>query len=138
MSASSLFKTYLFVLVGLFIVSQPCVVADEKEQSPPKKCQDNERLYEGMCCLDPVRIKRVNPKYPQRAQEEGAEAKVKLRAVIQVNGTVTDLKVLECTNKGLGFEKAAIKAVKRWKYQPARVDGRIRAVFITINVEFSL
>jgi hypothetical protein len=46
--------------------------------------------------------------------------------------------VVDCTTKNEGFEAAATEAVKHWKYEPARVNGALRAVFFTVSVDFKL
>lgn len=81
---------------------------------------------------------KVLPVYPRRALTKGVEAVVILEAVITKQGTVTGVKVLRAGVPGLGLEEAAIKAVKKWRYEPGLADGAPVDVYFTIVVEFSL
>lgn len=56
--------------------------------------------------------------------------------MIQKDGTVVNPVVEECTEPGYGFEAAAMAAVKRWRYAPARVNDKIRAVYFHLVVDF--
>ncbi len=44
--------------------------------------------------------------------------------------------VLRCTPSGRGFEEAAVKAVSKWRYEPAQVDGHPVDVYFTVEVTF--
>ena len=46
--------------------------------------------------------------------------------------------VERCTVPGYGFEAAAVEAVKRWRYVPARVNGEVHAVYFNVVVDFRL
>jgi len=86
---------------------------------------------------DPVLVERVDPKYPRRALRERAEGLVVLQGIIHIDGTVSDLVVLQSDSPGHGFEKAAIDAVRQWKYAAA-VENRPVDVYSTIVMEFRL
>ncbi len=72
---------------------------------------------------DVIPLVRINPEYPQRARSRGIEGWVQVEFTISPAGTVADAKVVDADPKGL-FEKAAIEAISRWKYNPKVVDGR--------------
>ncbi len=46
--------------------------------------------------------------------------------------------MIRCNKPGLGFEEAAIDAVRQWRYKPALKDGQPLDVYFTIVVDFSL
>jgi outer membrane biosynthesis protein TonB len=46
--------------------------------------------------------------------------------------------VIQAPDARFGFELAAIEAVKRWRYRPARLGGRPVAVQATVHIEFTL
>jgi len=81
---------------------------------------------------------KVRPEYPELARVARLEGNVILQAVIHGDGSVGDLKVLRCTQVELGFEEAAVEAVRQWKYVPATLDGRPVDVFFTVFVDFRL
>jgi protein TonB len=78
----------------------------------------------------------VHPRYPVLQRGRGVETRVILRAVVHPDGSVGDVVVLESSRPNLGFEEAAIAAVKRWRYKPGTHDGKAVDMAITINVMF--
>ncbi len=64
--------------------------------------------------------------------------RVVLMARIGPDGAVADVEVISSTAPGVGFEQAAVEAVRRWVWRPAEVDGRPVAVSMTVVVQFSL
>ncbi len=72
---------------------------------------------------DVIPLVRINPEYPNRARERGIEGWVQVQFTITPAGTVSDQKVVDADPKGL-FERAALEAIGRWKYNPKVVDGR--------------
>lgn len=72
---------------------------------------------------DVIPLVRINPEYPARAQQRGIEGWVQVSFTITPAGTVADQKVVDADPKGL-FERAALDAIGRWKYNPKVVDGR--------------
>ncbi len=71
---------------------------------------------------DVIPLVRINPEYPQRALNMGVEGWVVVQFDITPAGTVTNAKVIDSDPKGY-FEKAAIKAVERWRYNPKVEEG---------------
>ena len=78
------------------------------------------------------------PVYPERARRVGAQGRVILYAVVYKDGSVGDLRVARTPVDGVGFEKAALRAVKKWRYEPGLLDGTPVDVYFTIVVDFHL
>ncbi len=81
---------------------------------------------------------KVKPEFPDLARAARIEGKVILQAIIKKDGTVGDVEVLSSNRTGLGFEEAALEAVKEWRYKPALQGARPVDVFLTVVVEFTL
>lgn len=81
----------------------------------------------------PSAIKRVSPQYPEFARSLRAEGRVTMKLTVLPDGSVGNAEVEECTRKGVGFEAAALNAVKRWRYEPAPLQSRARSVMVTIH-----
>jgi protein TonB len=84
-------------------------------------------------------IFRVSPNYPMTAQRDGIEGWVKLSFSIDKTGRVFDAKVMNAEPKRL-FDRAALKALKRWKYKPTINNGepqiqRGQSVMLEFNLE---
>lgn len=66
---------------------------------------------------------RVEPRYPVRARQDGIEGWVKLGFTVSANGSVKDVKVISSKPRKV-FDKAARKALKRWKFKAVVVNGK--------------
>ena len=72
-------------------------------------------------------IVKVAPVYPRRAQTRGIEGWVLLRFTVTETGSVIDPVVVDAEPQGV-FDRAAKKAVERFKYKPRVVDGKAQVV----------
>ena len=67
--------------------------------------------------LDLEPIEFVSPRYPKVAVENNLSGYVVMTFNITKNGDVTDIVVIESSPKGI-FEKVAVQALSKWKYEP--------------------
>ncbi|MFA6742773.1 MAG: TonB family protein [Candidatus Neomarinimicrobiota bacterium] len=75
--------------------------------------------------------------YPEIAQEAGIEGTVVVQAFVNERGVVTECVIL----KGMpntGLEEAAIAAIKKTRFKPAKQRDRNVGVYISIPVIFKL
>jgi len=70
---------------------------------------------------DYLPIVRVAPVYPARALSRGLEGFVDLSFTVTTTGTVKDPIIIQSTSSL--FERAAVRAVLKFKYKPRVVDG---------------
>lgn len=84
----------------------------------------------------PVPIYRIEPEYSEDARRAKHQGMVLLQAIIDRTGRVTGVRVLR--SLGLGLDEKAVEAVRRWKFQPARKDGRAIEFLAAIEVNFRL
>ena len=81
---------------------------------------------------------RVEPRYPAKALKRGAEGFVTLSFTIDETGRPTDIQVTDANPRRM-FEREAIRAMKKYKYQPKVVDGKATPQFgQTFTFEFKL
>ncbi len=71
---------------------------------------------------DVVPLVRVEPQYPMSAKQRGVEGWVELMFTITAAGTVTDI-VVTASVPGTVFNKSAVRAVSKWKYNPKVENG---------------
>ena len=84
----------------------------------------------------PPPISRVNPMYTAEAMRARIQGIVELRAVVELDGSLSDVRVSRAIDPGL--DQSAIDAVKQWRYAPAmKGDVPVRTV-ITIRVSFAI
>ena len=84
----------------------------------------------------PVVITRVEPSYPDLARRAGIEGTVELEVSIDAGGKVTDVEVAR--GLPLGLSEAAVDAVRRWTWRPARTASGPVASRKTVRVRFVL
>jgi len=70
-----------------------------------------------------VQIKRDAPDYPRLELRKGREAWVHVTYCIDETGTIQNVSVLDSIGNE-SFDKAAIKTVENWEYEPAIQDGK--------------
>jgi len=75
------------------------------------------------------------PVYPEEAKKKRIEGKVTLKVVVNVDGSVSDVSVLEGPEI---FRQAAIDAALHWQFRPAEHNGRVVSVWVVMPIEFSL
>lgn len=66
--------------------------------------------------------KIFDPPYPRRAKEDGIEAAVELRLLVDERGRVEKIEVLGAP-PGYGFDAALKAASQQWKFKPAHLGG---------------
>ena len=81
---------------------------------------------------------KVQPVYPMLARQARLPGKVSLDAVVLKDGSVGDIENVRCTHEGIGFEEAAIEALRQWRSEPATQNGQPVAVYFSIWVKFEL
>jgi protein TonB len=79
-------------------------------------------------------VHSVDPVYPPEGLPQKLHGTVVLQALVARDGTVEDLKIVR------GYfilGRAAIAAVKQWRFQPYTVNGHAAATQTVITINFS-
>ncbi|MAR76094.1 MAG: energy transducer TonB [Candidatus Marinimicrobia bacterium] len=85
----------------------------------------------------PQPLSSIRPVYPEIAQEAGIEGTVVVQVFVDKKGRVKDTLVL----KGIpntGLDEAAVTAIKKTRFRPAKQRERAVGVWISIPVNFRL
>lgn len=77
------------------------------------------------------------PRYPDSARRQGIEGETLLRFQVQASGRVTSVSVAQSAGH-VELDRAAIEAVKTWRFEPARRGREAVAVWVTLPVRFRL
>ena len=101
--------------------------------SVPKPSSDVVKVSQGVS--EGLVLKRVAPRYPMQAIQLRKEGLVQLQATITKTGSITNLKVLTGDPT---LAKAAVDAVRQWKYKPYYLDGEPVDIQTQISVNFKL
>jgi len=82
----------------------------------------------------PELVDRVQPKYPTSARSHGEQGRVVFYAVIETDGTISHLTLIQRANPD--FASAAADAVRQWHYKPAACDSTPIRMETSLTVDF--
>ena len=87
---------------------------------------------------DPKVLREVRPTYTPDAMRAKIQGEVLLEAVVLDSGVVGEVKVVKSLDPN-GLDQEAIKAAKRWLFQPATDrSGKPVAVYVTLALSFRI
>jgi protein TonB len=87
---------------------------------------------------DVIPLVRVNPQYPRQAAQQKVEGWVQVGFTISVTGSVKNAKVIKAQPAGI-FERAAIRAIRKWKYKPKIEEGKpVERFNVRVQLTFEL
>ena len=85
-----------------------------------------------------IRQVGVPPQYPRGMLARDVEGFVDLQFDVTAYGATTNIRVLQSVPEG-AFDRAAIKAVQRWKYKPRYIEGEAVASYnIRERIRFTI
>jgi protein TonB len=87
--------------------------------------------------VEPHLIERVNPDYPPEAQRKGTEGSVGVSFTVSAEGKVSDIIIVDAEPSDI-FDRAAVDAVRRWRYEPKKVGGIPVEAHLQARVQFKL
>ena len=82
-------------------------------------------------------VTRLAPAYPYRARQRGQAGDVRVRFLVNPDGAISDVTILEATNPGW-FEDAVLRTVPSWRVEPGVIDGEPVAAWMVTTVVFQL
>jgi TonB family protein len=83
---------------------------------------------------EPRLLYRAMPVYPLNAKEAGIAGDVVIKTTIDQKGTVMDMHVV---SGPLMLRQAALDALRRWKFEPSKLDGQPISVQMLVTIKFS-
>jgi protein TonB len=83
----------------------------------------------------PTLIRRVEPEYPVQAALARVQGVVILEATVSADGYVQDVRVLKSVPL---LERAALEAVRQWRYSPVVLNGQRVPFILTVVVSFTV
>jgi TonB family protein len=86
----------------------------------------------------PLLVSQVRPDYTAAALAARVQGMVGMEAVVMPDGSVGEVRVVRSLDPNFGLDQQAIKAVKLWRFRPARRQGKAVPMFVRIELTFSL
>ncbi|MCW5212397.1 energy transducer TonB [Desulfobulbus sp. TB] len=77
------------------------------------------------------------PKYPRMARRRGLQGVVTIEAKVNSRGTVDELRLFSSSGHRV-LDKAALRAVRAWRFSPGTVGGRTQSMWVKVPVRFTL
>ena len=80
---------------------------------------------------------QLRPPYPESARRQGAQGTTRLRFEVLATGGVGQV-VVDQSAGHPDLDRAAIEAVRQWRFEPARRGAEPVTVWVTLPVRFEL
>lgn len=77
------------------------------------------------------------PYYPTYAKKKKIEGKVFLDVVVKTDGTAHDVKISQSSGSSM-LDNAALSAVKKWRFIPAKKSGKLVQANVIVPIEFKI
>lgn len=87
--------------------------------------------------VPPKPITRGAFKYPPTAKKNGIEGYVLLSVLVETDGSVNQVQVLESNPSGI-FDAAALNGIRSWHFEPAKYKGNTVKVWAKQKIRFDL
>lgn len=116
-------------------LQETITVVDQRPASAPPQPSVEARI--GGNLRAPMKTVDVRPIYPQAMRDAGLEGVVPLGALIGADGSVESVRVLGAQGHP-ELAKAAVDAVRQWKFTPTMLNRVPVEVYMTVTVRFSL
>jgi protein TonB len=117
-------------------VPQPLAAAPKVAEAKPEPQPEPEPVIEpprfGVAYLN-----NPPPAYPSLSRRIGEEGRVVLRVLVGVNGKPEKVEV-ENGSGSQRLDDAALEAVRKWKFIPARRNNEAISAYVLVPVKFSL
>lgn len=105
-----------------FVLTLALVLAFGLAQAGERKLNPYTPGVNGVLGPQVIAETKVAPVHQEAAADKAAT--LTLSAVVRQDGTVADVRILDCDVAGAGFEKAAQEAVRQWRFRPGTWNGQ--------------
>ncbi len=85
---------------------------------------------------DPSVVHEFKVPYPEEARKAGQEGTVRLRITVDIDGNVVQAAII--SGPGYGLNEAALAAIKKFRFKPAKKAGEAVSTTMVYNYNFEL
>ena len=115
----------------------PEVRGDGRSPAPGKDLTTLHTAGGAMTEAKPNYLKNPVPRYPEEARRAAQQGLVMLTVLINEKGSAESV-VLQASSGHVSLDQAALKAVKNWKFKPARIGSVAVRSEVKIPIRFEL
>jgi TonB family protein len=105
---------------------------------PPDQTPSSEVLRPGSAVTAPRLLREVKPNYTGDAMRARIQGIVAMECIVELDGTVGEVRVARSLDAVYGLDNEAIRAVKQWRFVPGMKNGVPVRVLINIEMSFTL
>ncbi|MCK4251580.1 energy transducer TonB [candidate division WOR-3 bacterium] len=87
--------------------------------------------------VKPKPIHIPKPRYPELARKAGIEGNTVIKALVNIDGTIIEAKVLKSSGNQM-LDQAALAAARKAKFTPAKQRDKYVRVWVSIPIKFRL
>jgi periplasmic protein TonB len=118
-------------------VLQPSPVLESKQDPAPQK---TEPITEDI--IEPPRfgvsyLNNPAPDYPAMSRRAGEEGRVVMKVLVSQEGAANEVQI-EKSSGSERLDNAAIQAVKKWRFIPAKKNNQPLSAYVLVPMKFSL
>jgi protein TonB len=86
----------------------------------------------------PKLIYEVKASYTGDARRAGIQGVIVIEAVVLLDGHVGDVRVTRSLDKKFGLDDEAVKALRKWRFEPGTKDGVAVPVLVEVEMTFTV
>jgi protein TonB len=118
---------------------QEAAAEQEREAAAARKERQREKPAQRRVPADrdPSPLARTQPEYPAAALRAREEGTVLVRVEVDASGNPTNVGIAKRSGSR-DLDRAAMAAVRKWKFEPAMKDGKAVASTVQVPVDFTL
>ena len=130
-------KRRLFTLAAPLVFAGSVVLAQPPAAPPPSASASSVAPMKiGGDVLPPKLIHSVEPHYPRPLFHKPKPSMTLVGLTVPIDGIPTDIHIVK--SGGASFDKAALKAVRQYRFSPATLHGKPVPVAIKVEIQFKI
>ena len=115
---------------NIALIFAAALILSACQTTAPKECTRKD-------IVPPKELRRPSVQYPSVSQNDGDEGTVTLRFIVQPDGSVSDIRIARSSGHPR-LDAAAVRSLRRAKFQPATCHGKPIAVRIHQSFIFKI
>jgi TonB family protein len=121
-------------VVAVILLTSPATTAHMRAQGTDQTVHPVTQVG----VVPPMVLQEVKPQYTAEAMRARVQGTVRLRGVVERDGTVSNVEVVRSLDPQFGLDVAAIASFRQWRFSPAVLNGQPVRVQVIVDLNFTL